>query len=85
MAREKPYYCDDWGCPAWVSCKHAFGRSKAYAAMSGGEEPKRYRLSSIERDGFYDRRLREWCEQYEFDKPKPWLKGWFDQHAAGSA
>lgn len=29
----RPKFCDDWQCPARVSCAKHFGRSKEYAAM----------------------------------------------------
>jgi hypothetical protein len=48
-------------------------RSHAYAATNGGDDTRAYRLSSIERYGYYDRRLRDSCERYELDKPKKWL------------
>jgi hypothetical protein len=73
MTKPLPYYCDDWDCPARVSCKHAFVRQKEYAEMKDGG----YRLSSVEADGFYDRRLRNDCDRYELDKPKPHLATWF--------
>jgi hypothetical protein len=64
---ERPTYCDDWSCPAAVSCAKHFGRSRAY-----------YRMDDKARVGhgpgtIYFRGIRDSCERYEFDAIKPWL------------
>lgn len=65
-------WCDDWRCPARVSCKHHYGRSAAYAGMKPGAK-----VESVENTGQFN-----WsvgpdaglsCEVYRLDKPKPWL------------
>lgn len=69
-------YCDDWRCPARVSCAHHFGRSSAYASMRRADS-ERDRLESIEGTGRFN-----WmqgpdagnsCAAYRLDKPKKWL------------
>lgn len=56
--------CDDWACPAMVSCARHFGRSLAYWAMS--EEPRRFEKG--------ERRLgQDSCPDYERDKVRPWM------------
>jgi hypothetical protein len=60
-------WCDDWACPASVSCAHHFGRSAAYAAMRPGSK-----VESIENTGKYERDLQN-CASYRFDRAKPWL------------
>lgn len=63
--------CDDWTCPARVSCAHHFGRSRAYAAMSDrhgkvghGEGTPYDRHSSEDRQS---------CDAYRLDRPRAWL------------
>lgn len=61
MSRPK---CDDWACPALVSCAHHFGRSLAYWAMT--VEPQRFEKG--------DRKAgKEACADYERDKVRPWM------------
>lgn len=60
-------WCDDWSCPARVSCAHHFGRSQAYAGMREGAK-----VESVERTGQYERDLQS-CPQYKLDRPKRWL------------
>ena len=64
----RPRYCDDWSCPAHVSCARHFGRSRAYAAMSD-------RIASTGHGPgtHFFRGIKESCAQYEFDAIKPWL------------
>jgi hypothetical protein len=68
----KTVYCDDWRCPAKVSCAKHFGRSAAYGRME-----ERARVDSIEQTGRFN-----WmqgpdagnsCAEYRLDKPKAWL------------
>lgn len=72
-------WCDDWRCPARVSCAHHFGRSAAYAAM------KPAKVESVENTFRYDRtgsKDPDACAEYRFDKPKEWLvpKPWQGTH-----
>lgn len=63
-------YCDDWGCPSWQSCAHAFGRSDAYARMENGAQ-----TSSVRRDGRYTRPAgAARCGLYEFDRSLCWFE-----------
>lgn len=55
-------YCDDWQCPAAVSCALHYGRSSAYAAMRAAPVERRDRDPK-----------RDSCADYEFDRPKAWL------------
>ena len=64
MSKAKPVYCDDWACPAHVSCARHFGRSNHYAAMS----EVGYTLEKLARDP-----QKEFCPSYEFDEPQTWL------------
>lgn len=54
--------CDDWTCPAAVSCAHALGRSPDYASF----KPVRIRRRDRQPG-------KEHCAEYRLDKPKPWL------------
>lgn len=58
-----PILCDNWSCPAAISCAQHFGRSAAYAAMREGTQ-LRTRVVPHGKDA---------CAEYRFDKPKPWL------------
>jgi hypothetical protein len=58
-------YCEDWACPAAVSCARHFGRSREYAGM----RDRGYRLEKFAREPGVDS-----CDQYERDKPRPWLR-----------
>jgi hypothetical protein len=77
-------YCDDWGCPNWQCCVHAFGRSRAYAAMEIGAQ-----TSSVRRDKRYARAAgADRCRLYEFDKSMCWFEltpGTTVLHKAGTA
>tara|TARA_R110002124_G_scaffold173690_5_gene341343 strand:- start:10940 stop:11218 length:279 start_codon:yes stop_codon:yes gene_type:complete len=57
-------YCDDWACPALVSCRHHFGRSLDYWAMrqEGGRFQKGNRKA-----------FQEACAEYERDQIRPWM------------
>ena len=57
-------YCEDWACPAAVSCAEHFGRSRHYAAMLD----RGYILVKPPRDPKADS-----CAAYRFDRPKKWL------------
>lgn len=57
-------YCEDWACPAAVSCAEHFGRSRHYAAML----QTGYMLVKPPRDPDADS-----CPAYRFDRPKKWL------------
>jgi hypothetical protein len=62
-------YCDDWSCPARVSCAHHFGRSAAYAGMREGSK-----VESVVHSGIYKRDAdKDSCSEYRLDKPKDWL------------
>jgi hypothetical protein len=63
--KERPTYCEDWACPARVSCALHFGRSADYARM---DERRRFTLKKFDRDPSKD-----CCTEYEFDKPKKFL------------
>ena len=69
MARK--VYCDDWRCPARVSCAHHFGRSAAYASMREGTKQEHGPFTKYDRDASEDRQS---CSAYRFDRQKPWLK-----------
>lgn len=58
-------YCEDWACPALVSCALHIGRSRHYAEM---------RERSL--DLFTPPRTpdADFCALYRFDKAKPWLQ-----------
>lgn len=62
-------YCMDWACPSWVSCRHHFGRSEEYAAMTDSNDTRSKDFKRA--DGAQS------CWQYERDEPKEWLKDWF--------
>lgn len=63
---ERKTYCEDWACPAAVSCARHFGRSSAYAGM------KRHPAFNLEK---FDRGVgADCCAFYEYDKPKAWLQ-----------
>lgn len=63
---EPRVYCEDWSCPARVSCAHHFGRSADYGRM---DERRRFNLKKFERNSAAD-----CCPLYQFDRKKPWLK-----------
>jgi hypothetical protein len=65
---ERPGYCDDWACPAHVSCARHFGRSAEYAAMKMPAPSTGHGPGTI-----YWRGVRDHCAKYEFDQPKRWL------------
>lgn len=65
MAKHETVYCEDWGCPAWVSCKHAWGRAREYAAM---DIDANYELDKFGRAPGADA-----CADYERDEPKEWM------------
>jgi hypothetical protein len=56
--------CDDWGCPAAVSCALHYGRSEAYAAMTLPAPP-------MARHGRDTGTVH--CADYRCDKPRAWL------------
>lgn len=67
IAYRRRLLCDDWRCPASISCRHHFGRSACYASM---DERARY----VKDDGRFARgKGNDACIQYEFDRPKKWL------------
>ena len=56
--------CDDWGCPAMVSCALHWGRSEAYWAMT--QEPRGFQKG--------DRKAwQEACPEYQRDVVRPWM------------
>lgn len=55
-------YCDDWSCPAAVSCAQHFGRSIEYALQKQVETMKFRREPG-----------KTSCAAYAFDRPKNWL------------
>jgi hypothetical protein len=59
-----PTYCDDWQCPAWISCARHIGRSREYAAMKV-PEPKTKKFGRAADE--------EFCADYQFDTPKAWM------------
>lgn len=61
-------FCDDWGCPAKVSCAHHFGRSHAYASMKGADAENSVHTRTFGRKPGADD-----CADYRFDRPRPWL------------
>lgn len=64
----RPAYCDDWSCPARVSCAKHFGRSVEYAGMRMPAPSTGHGAGTI-----YWRGVRDHCPKYEFDQIKPWL------------
>ena len=64
MSAAAKTWCDDWACPARVSCAHHFGRSAAYGGVREHHEPIRRRSRMPDADS---------CPDYRFDRPKPWL------------
>lgn len=62
-------FCDDWGCPSWVSCARHFGRSREYSAMDH-ETPVRFRAGPRAKD-------EPVCSEYRRDTPRPWLMRWW--------
>jgi hypothetical protein len=73
VSRAEKVYCEDWGCPAAISCAHHFGRSREYA---GGMRETGYRLAKFQREPEADS-----CRLYEFDRVKPWLQSKPGQYA----
>jgi hypothetical protein len=65
--------CDNWACPAGISCALHFGRSAAYAAMREGTR-LRARVVPHGKDA---------CAEYLFDKPREWLLPMARQHTPG--
>jgi hypothetical protein len=65
MSEGRKGFCDDWSCPAAVSCKWHFGRSHDYASMAN---PTRNDFWRGEREAGADS-----CRRYQFDQIKPWL------------
>lgn len=61
--RDAPTYCDDWGCPAHVSCRHAWGRSPEYWAFDEAETRHFGREPGAES-----------CDEYERDDPREYLE-----------
>ena len=66
MKRKPRTFCDDWDCPAAISCGHAFWRSAAYAAMRMPTPPTRK---------FGREEGAEVCTEYFTDKPRAWIHG----------
>jgi hypothetical protein len=69
----KPFWCEDWQCPAWAECEHHFGRSYAYAAMIPWWEAKladKTPYHTPARPPFGP------CQYFRRDIPREWLKGW---------
>lgn len=64
-AAPPPVYCRDWACPAWVSCRHHFGRSREYTAFDLDAD--------VEFRDFDRAPGRDACESYELDAARPWL------------
>lgn len=67
----KPFYCEDWQCPALWECRHHFARSYAYAAMLRWEDGK-------DKTPFHtpDRfQYAAQCAHFERDHPRDWLEG----------
>lgn len=62
-------YCDDWTCPARVSCANHFGRSLAYARMNPAKV-EHGDGTPFDRHASEDRQS---CENYKLDRPKRWL------------
>jgi hypothetical protein len=54
--------CDNWGCPAAVSCIQHFGRSRAYAAFKR-QVPTETRQHNP---------LTGHCAEYRCDQPRVW-------------
>lgn len=63
-------WCDDWTCPARVSCAHHFGRSAAYAGMKPAKTGHGF---GTPYDRFETKGDPDSCPAYRFDRPKPWL------------
>lgn len=59
-------FCEDWSCPAGISCAHHFGRSEVYAGMS--VEPGATKLWKGPRTAGA-----ESCSEYARDRVKSWL------------
>lgn len=64
MISERPTFCDDWGCPAHVSCGRHYGRSEHFAAMSASpvDFARPPRAAGAEA-----------CDSYTRDVTRPWL------------
>lgn len=56
--------CDNWACPAKVSCALHIGRSAAFAAIAERTPSTRTRTLPDGADS---------CAEYRTDKPRPWL------------
>lgn len=81
MSERPQGYCDDWSCPAMVSCRWHFGRSRAYAGAADLEETERGPKANFWQgtrkpdpcDEDQDGKIPDSCEHYEFDRPRKWL------------
>ncbi len=77
---ERPAYCDDWSCPARVSCARHFGRSRAYAGMWENHGSTGHGAGT-----WFWRGVRDHCPRYEFDKLREWLMPQAGQTTHGEA
>lgn len=68
MARK--IWCDDWSCPARVSCAHNFGRSAAYASMRERVMVAHGPFTSYDRHASEEGQS---CDAYRRDRAKLWL------------
>jgi hypothetical protein len=72
-------YCDDWDCPALVSCRWHFGRSRAYAGAADLEETCRgpranfWKGKRVPDPDDETGKIPDSCDRYEFDRPRKWL------------
>lgn len=64
MNPARPTYCDDWGCPAHVSCARHYGRSEHFAAMSASPVDLAHPVRDDEAEA---------CEHYARDVARSWL------------
>lgn len=58
------WLCENWQCPASASCARSWGRSRQYWSMDR-KHPKLVRRMVSRADGS--------CDDYERDRPRPWL------------
>lgn len=68
--------CQDWGCPAKVSCARHFGRSLAYAEMRLPGPPLYRGERAVDEES---------CADYERDKPREWMGGGLTVSVPGAA
>ncbi|HEX2255625.1 MAG TPA: hypothetical protein VHG92_02800 [Afifellaceae bacterium] len=68
------WLCEDWACPARVSCARHFGRSSLYGALRERHPPLRHGPRDRGQDS---------CAEYRFDRPRQWLLVDFNPNIVG--